>query len=142
MWEKATDTLRQVSDITVRPYFGDEVVRWKPDSQKVLCKVLPAGMTLEDTLDLIMAPPKATDDKKRNSQSSTLIYCSPKVSEQDNCVEDLQENTLDADVTNVYLADLALIDVSDGCVERVVCCQKVTGYWLSPDSTKVAFTVT
>ena len=140
-WEKATDTLRQVSDITVRPYFGDEVVRWTPDSRQVLCKVVPEGMTLEDTLDLIVGPPRATDDEKRDSQPSTLIYRSSRVSEQDHCVVDPQENALDADVTNVYLADLVLIDVFNGNMERIICRQKVTGYWLSPDATKVAFTV-
>lgn len=140
-WDKATDTLRQVSDITVRPYFGDEVVRWTPDSRKVLCKVVPEGMTLEDTLDLIVGPPEATDDEKRDSQPSTLIYRSPIVSEQDDCAEEPQENTLEADVTNIYLADLALINVSDGNVERVVCREKVTGYWLSPDATRAAFIV-
>ena len=141
MWEKAADTLRRVSNITVRPYFGDEVVRWTPDSRKVLCKILPERMTLEDTLNLIVGPPRAIDAEKRDSQSSRLIYRSPIVSKQDDCVEDPEENTLDAEVTNVYLADLALINVSDGNVERVVCRQKVTGYWLSPDSTKVAFIV-
>ena len=140
-WDKATDTLQRVSDITVRPYFGDEVVRWTPDSRKVLCKVIPEGMTLEDTLDLIVGPPKAADDEKMDSQSSALIYRSPIASEQDHCAEEPQENTLDADVTNLYLADLALIDVSSGNVERAVCREKVTGYWLSPDATKVAFTV-
>ena len=98
-------------------------------------------MTLEDTLDLIVGPPKAVDDEKRDSQSSTLIYRSPIVSEQDDCAEEPQENTLDADVTNVYLADLALIDVFSGSAERIVCRHKVTGYWLSPDVTKVGFTV-
>ncbi len=141
LWEKATDTLRRVSDITVRPYFGDEVVRWTPDSRKVLCKIVPEGMTLEDTLDLIVGPPTAADDEKRDSQPSPLIYRSPIVSEQDDCVEESQENTLDTDVTNVYLADLALIDVFSGSAERIVCRHKVTRYWLSPDATKVAFTV-
>ena len=140
-WDKATDTLRQVSDITVRPYFVDEVVRWTPDSRKVLCKVIPEGMTLEDTLDLIVGPPKAIQNKKRDSQPSTLIYRSPIVSEQDDCAEEPQENTLDADVTNVYLADLALIDVFNGSVERLARRLKVIGYWLSPDGEKVAFTV-
>ena len=141
LWEKATDTLRRVSDITVRPYSGDEIVRWTPDSRKVLCKIVPEGMTLEDTLDLIVGPPTATDDDKRDSQSSTLIYRSPIVSEQDDCAEESQENTLDTDVTNVYLADLALIDVFSGSAERIVCRHKVTSYRLSPDATKVAFTV-
>ena len=141
LWEKATDTLRRVSDITVRSYFGDEVVRWTPDSRKVLCKIVPEGMTLEGTLDLIVGPPMAADDEKRDSQPSSLIYRSPIVSEQDDCVEESQENTLDTDVTNVYLADLALIDVFSGSAERIVCRHKVTRYWLSPDATKVAFTV-
>ena len=77
VWEKAVDRLRQVSALTVRPYFGDEVVRWTPDGRKVLCKVLPEGMTLEDTLDLIVGPPKAANDDKKDLHSSTLVYRSP-----------------------------------------------------------------
>ena len=119
VWEKAANRLRQVSELTVRPYFGDEVVRWTPDGRKVLCKVLPEGMTLEDTLDLIVGPPKATNDEKKDSLSSTLIYRSPMASKQDDCVDCSQENTLKPDVTNVYLSNLVLIDISDGSVERI-----------------------
>ena len=140
-WEKATDTLRPVSDITVRPYFGDEVVRWTPDSRKVLCKVLPEGLTFEDTLDLIVGPPKVKNDEKTDSQPSALICRSPMVSKQDNCVDAPQKNTLEADVANIYLSDLALINISDGSVERVARRLKVIGHWLSPDGTRVAVTV-
>ena len=45
-----------------------------------------------------------------------------------------------ADVTNVYLSDLVLIDISDGSVERIARRVKVMDYWLSPDGTKIAFT--
>ena len=140
VWEKAVDRLRQVSALTVRPYFGDEVVRWTPDGRKVLCKILPEGMTLEDILDLIVGPPKATYNDKKDLLSSTLIYRSPMASKQDDCADYSQENTLEADVTNVYLSDLALIDISDGSAERVACRLKVMGYWLSPDCRKIAFT--
>ena len=44
------------------------------------------------------------------------------------------------DVTNVYLSDLALVDISDGSVERIARRVKVMDYWLSPDGTKIAFT--
>ncbi len=140
VWEKAANRLRQVSELTVRPYFGDEVVRWTPDGRKVLCKVLPEGMTLEDTFDLIVGPPKATNDEKKDSLSSTLIYRSPMASKQDDCVDCSQENTLKPDVTNVYLSNLVLIDISDGSVERIARRVKVMDYWLSPDGTKIAFT--
>ena len=140
VWEKAANRLRQVSELTVQPFFGDEVVRWTPDGRKVLCKVLPEGMTLEDTLDLIVGPPKATNDEKKDSLSSTLIYRSPMASKQDDCVDCSQENTLKPDVTNVYLSNLVLIDISDGSVERIARRVKVMDYWLSPDGTKIAFT--
>ena len=138
-WERSSDRLWQVSELTVRPYFGDEVVRWTPDGRKVLCKVLPEGMTLEDALDLIVAPPKMANDKS-DCHSSALVYRSPIASKQDDSVDCPRENTLKPDVTNVYLSDLALIDISDGSVERVARRLKITGYWLSPDGTKVAFT--
>lgn len=140
VWEKTVDRLRQVSALSVRPYFGDEVVRWTPDGRKVLCKVLPEGMTLEDTLDLIVGPPKAVNDDKRDFLSSTLVYRSPMASKKGDCADYSQENTLEADVTNVYLSDLALIDISDGSAERVARRLKVMGYWLSPDCRKIAFT--
>ena len=140
VWEKAVDRLRQVSELTVRPYFGDEVVRWTPDGRKVLCKVLPEGMTLENTLDFIVGPPGAVNDDKEDFHSSTLVYRSPMASKQDNCIDGSQENTLKTDVTNVYLSDLALIDISDGSAERVARRLKVMGYWLSPDGRKIAFT--
>ena len=43
-----------------------------------------------------------------------------------------------ADVTNVYLSDLALIDISDGSVERIARRVKVTDYRLYPESVNIA----
>ena len=42
-----------VTPDTLRSYFGNEVVRWTPDSRNVPCKTLSEEMMLEDTLDLI-----------------------------------------------------------------------------------------
>jgi len=43
VWEQATGRLRQVSAVIARPHFWFELVRWTPDSRKVLCKVLQKG---------------------------------------------------------------------------------------------------
>src|SRR5262249_27632204 len=51
-WNRKTEKLRTVSEVTVRPFFGFEVPRWTSDSKRILVKVLPEGMTLEAAADL------------------------------------------------------------------------------------------
>lgn len=133
VWEKVSDTLQPVSDAIVRPFYGDEVVRWTPDSRKTLCKVLPEGMTLEESLSLIMGPRKV-NNKKEGAQSSVLVYRS---SQAIGCKNGVKEH-IEVDITNLYLSDLALIDVSTGQVERIVRRLKILGYWLSPNGSNVA----
>ncbi len=141
VWEKSSDTLRQVSDAIVRPYYGSEIVRWTPDSQKILCKILPQRMTLEEACSLFMGPPLPKDDQKEADQPSVAVYRSPEATKQGDDVGQQQDNMQEIEVTNIYLSDLALIDVSNGEVQRIVHRMKVLGYWISPDGMNIAFTI-
>ena len=141
VWEKASDTLRQVSDVIVRPSYVDEAVQWTPDSQKILCPVLPEGMLLEDFFNLFMEPEKQIDKEKKEDQSSAIIYRSPAVSTQNNNSTDSWDNAEEANISNFRLCDLALIDVSNASVERVAHRMKVLGCRLSPDGTHIAVTI-
>ena len=141
VWERSSDRLRRRSDVIVRSYYGSEVVRWMPDSQKILCKVLPEGMTLEDGFDLIISHSRQMDEKKSNLQSSVIVYHSPKVLGMLDPPRLPKNNVQNVAVTNIYLSDLAIVNVFTGKVERIACQMKIIGYWISPDGTKVACTV-
>lgn len=141
VWEKASDTLRQVSDVIVRPSYVDEAVQWTPDSQKILCPVLPKGIPLEDFFDLFMEPIKQNNKEKKEDQSSAIIYRSPAVSTQNNNSTDSWDNAEEANISNFRLCDLALINVSSASVERVAHRMKVLGCRLSPDGTNIAVTI-
>ena len=141
VWEKASDTLRQVSDVIVRPAYVDEAVQWTPDSQKILCPVLPEGMLLEDFFDLFMEPVKQGNEEKKEDQSSAIIYRSPAVLTQNNNSTPSWDNAEEANISNFRLCDLALVDVSNASVERVAHRMKVLGCRLSPDGTDIAVTI-
>lgn len=46
VWERVTGKAEHFPEIIVRPLFGFEVVRWSADSQRILCKILPIGMSV------------------------------------------------------------------------------------------------
>ena len=137
VWEKASDTLRQISDVIVRPAYVDEAVQWTPDSQKILCPVLPEGLLLEDFFNLFMEPEKQIDEEKTEDQSSAIVYRSPAF----NNSTDSWDNAEEANISNLLLCDLAFISVSSASVERVAHRMKVLGNRLSPDGTNIAVTV-
>ncbi len=141
VWEKSSDTLRQVSDVIVRPSYVDEAVQWTPDSQKILCPVLPEGLLLEDFFNLFMEPAKQIDEEKKENQSSAIIYRSPAVLTQNNNSTPSWDNAEEANISNFRLCDLALISVSSASVERVAHRMKVLGCRLSPDGTNIAITI-
>ncbi len=141
VWERSSDRLRRISDVIVRSYYGSEVVRWTPDSQKILCKVLPEGTTLEDGFDLTIGHSKQMDNKKSDLQPSVIVYHSPKVPEMLDTPRLPKNNVQNVAITNIYLSDLAIVNVFTKKVERVAYQKKIIGYWISPDGTKVACTI-
>lgn len=142
VWDKASDSLRQVSDAIVRPPYVSEAVQWTPDSQKILCPVLPEGMRLEDFFKLFMDPEKQTDEEKKgNCQSSASVYCSTAVLTQNNNSTDSLDIAHETNISNHRLCDLALIDVSSASVKRAARRMKVLGYRISPDGKNVAVTI-
>src|SRR5688572_20975371 len=46
LWERETGKAQRFPGVIVRPFFGFEVVRWSADSQRILCKILPVGMSV------------------------------------------------------------------------------------------------
>jgi dipeptidyl aminopeptidase/acylaminoacyl peptidase len=143
VWEKDSGQMRQLSDAIVRPFFNFQVVRWTPDSQKILVKALPEGMTVEQAEDLVSGPAKKAEaDKKEKETGVTVkvLSSAPPPPEQGDIAAAKKVPLLDEPWMNRYLADLALIDVKTGDAEHIVQRARPLGYWISPDGRYLAYT--
>jgi dipeptidyl aminopeptidase/acylaminoacyl peptidase len=140
VWEKSSGTLRQVSDAIVRQVWGYDGVRWTPDGMKILVKILPEDLALEDAANLTIFTREQYRDRQRRSGSTALIYSSTAAAELTGSTGlrhgGLQTNAM----ANFHLADLAMIDISTGDVQRVARGINPAGHWMSPDGSHIAFT--
>lgn len=136
IWDKATRKAERFPNVTARPFFGFELVRWSTDSQRLLCKILPAGMTVAQANALVPDPetprrfgPAAPDQpsvfvlRANMDAAATAKAPPPRTAGNDR-----------------ELADLAILDVRAkrvmGRAERM----RATWYAWSPDQKSIAFT--
>src|SRR4030095_1093325 len=136
LWNKATRTVRQASDVIVRPFFNSEVVRWSPDSRRLLFKALPENMTLEQAADVAYGPATPTPSTQTPASAVTAkvySYIPGETGTQ-------PASPAAPNVMNHYLSDLAVLDVASGRLTRIAKMKKPLGYWFSPDGRIVAYT--
>ncbi len=140
LWEKSSRSLRPASGVIVRSFYGHESVAWTPDSKKIVAKVIPAGMTVETVATLIEGD-SARSDRQTNSNDLTLtLYKSAIASQPNENVALSRDGNRPGDSSNVFLADLTLINIADGGTKRLARERKAIGIWLSPDGSNLAFT--
>jgi Tol biopolymer transport system component len=128
IWQASSARMRPVSDVVVRPLFGFEVPRWTPDGTKLLAKVLPEGLGLEQASEL----EEGKDPGAVTPGGSTaVVFRSP-----------APPAGIDSSTAwlNASRADLALIDAESGTAERLTRGLRPRGYWIAPDGAHVAFT--
>jgi dipeptidyl aminopeptidase/acylaminoacyl peptidase len=134
VWTKSTGKLWQVSEEIVHPYYAFEVARWSPDGQRILVKILPKWTTLEDARDSIVSPQQM---EKSGANSSTVLVYRSSVSQRTATGKERYEK--DKWTTN-RRADLALMEVATGKVQRIATGFNPAWYDFSPDGNNVAFT--
>lgn len=141
VWEKSTGQLREISNGIVRAFFNHEVVRWTPDSKRVLVKVLPEGMTVEEAVNLGMTAPAQQETAPSKNEAAATVRVFRSMTEREIDPEQARQNRLKQQnaFLILHLADLELIDVASGREERVVHRAHPIGVWLSPDGTNLAF---
>jgi dipeptidyl aminopeptidase/acylaminoacyl peptidase len=144
VWEKSTGQSRRVSNAVVRITNGDQVVNWNPDGTKVICRILPEGMTLEDSVKLgssgaVLPRTKWLEEPFRNdNRPSSFVLSSPAKStqtEKTNAANEINEPAF----LNLYLADLAVIDVKTGGLRRIARNVRPMWYAFSPKGDQAAF---
>jgi len=120
IWQKSTRKLRPLTAAVVHVRLPFDRILWSPDSRKIVTKVLGAGQTLDDCFDgsLGTRPPAA---------SARAIY------------DGEISNTQLPSTADSLIADLAVLEVASGKLDRVVRQEKITGYSLSPAGDKIVF---
>src|SRR5262249_13169806 len=110
------------------PLFGFEVPRWTPDGTKLLAKVLPEGLGLEEAAEREDAKSPAA---AAPGATTAVVLRSP-----------APPRGIDTSTawTNASQADLALIDAESGAAERLPRGLRPRGYWIAPDGAHIAFT--
>lgn len=144
LFELATRKARRFPGVIARPFFGFEHIEWMSDSQRLLCKLLPADLTIaqanalgrtrrnaslfpkvepgQPSVNVRRVDPKAMKPAP-NAPSTPTTRSAP--------VGDLRWMT----------ADLALLDLRTQSVTRLVQGAPVRAYAFAPDEASVAYTV-
>ena len=134
IWNAVTDQSRPVSEAAVRPLFGFEVPQWTRDGTRILTKVLPAHLTFDAAVDLLGGARPGSTPHDAKDGVTAVVYRSPSTL---GLAKPGGEPTAWMDAS---LADLALIEVQTGAVDRIVKGDRPRGYWISPDGASVAYT--
>jgi dipeptidyl aminopeptidase/acylaminoacyl peptidase len=144
IWEKASGRAWRFPGVVARPFFGFEVPRWSPDGRRLLSKVLPTGMSVAEANALVPAaeegrryPPHGPDEP------SVFVLSAEAKDDQDEGKDGETEEppAPEADPgSNRSFADLAILDLEERTVTRIVERGRPRWYAFSPDGKRVAYT--
>jgi len=144
IWEKASGKAERFLGAIVRPLFGFEVVRWMADSQRLLCKILPAGMSIAEANALLPGLPGAESKKRfpavKPDEPSVFVLSAHAVPKKDGAPPAETPKPMTTDYSNRSLADLAIMNWRDRTIVRVAERVKPLWYAFSPDEKSLAYT--
>ncbi len=137
--EMPTGKLRQVSNAIVRSLANP--IQWTPDARRVVVKLLPEGMTIEEVVNSGIG--ERSRNEREPGKSTVIVYSSPKASNQGGSMESetVSQQAPAWNLTALHLADLAVIDIDNGKTERIVRRSRIAKFWLSPEGSSVAYTM-
>lgn len=134
LWDAAAKTFKKASDVPIRA----DKLEWMPNSAKVLTTILPENSSPEQYAERILNSGNSAKDslKAEVKGSSVVVYAGNRGQEQTKTVA-----TSDPWSLETYRRDLALIDVQNSAVERLVRGGCISAYVVSPNGAYVAFSV-
>ena len=128
--------------VMARPFFGFETVRWSGDGQKLLAKVVPAGMSLKEITALGMSLEEGLKFPKVEAGQPSVIVKKVEASDKKVTAKPTDEVQAKAEgPTEWGTSDLALLDLKTSSVTRLAERQSFRWYAFSPDGTKAAYSV-
>jgi dipeptidyl aminopeptidase/acylaminoacyl peptidase len=136
LWEKSSGKLSQVSDaiISTSPI---SLLQWTTDGKKIIAKVLPEGMSVEDLVNLLPSETNNKISEATNAQVTVTVRRSEKPKKNDTLSQQIEKTSVAG--TNVNLGDVALIDIASGDVRRLARRAITMWFGLSPNGEYVAF---
>ncbi|MEO6595612.1 MAG: prolyl oligopeptidase family serine peptidase [Planctomycetota bacterium] len=139
IWERATGESRRFPGVTVRPFFGFELPRWSPDGQCLLCKILPATMSVAEANALAPAAEQARRYPSHAADEAGVLVLGARAKQSENVKPDEPKPRSSA-FANRSMADLAILDLTTQRVTRIAEHIKPSWYAFSPDQRQVAYT--
>ena len=141
IWEKATGKSERFPGVIVRSFFGFEIVRWSSDSHRILCKILPEGMSVAQANALL----PATEGRERFpkpalNEPSVIVFKA--LSKKTDAAKEQATKPDAADFTDGEWGDLAILDLRNHSVSRIAKHVKAVWFSFSPDEKYVAYTST
>lgn len=132
IWDAAKNQLRKVSDISVREEWYP--VEWTADSRSILVTTAPGKMPANISANRIDPGPKNQQTAGGPHDSTVLLYESPIAERRDK--DDQDPTNLD-----IFVHNLVLVDVTTGQSTVVIDTERFTTHRLSPDGSRVAYTI-
>jgi dipeptidyl aminopeptidase/acylaminoacyl peptidase len=136
IWRRMSGETRRVSEAIVRTRTEMMVPRWTPDSKKLVVKVLPEGVTLDDIAAMLTNPEGTSQNQSDKELGSTVVFYSAKVTNTEE--EQERERVRQNQHLRAYAVDLAIVDISDGTTRRLARRVMTDYWWVSPDGSNVA----
>ena len=129
VWDLGKDELREASAVEAR---GVQM-EWTPDSEKLLITTLPESLAAQKQ--------RSSDEATRNvaptvklDRPTVVVYKPPVRPAADSGTSDPWDLDFDR-------RDLTLVDIRDGNATPLVRDQRITSFFLSPDGSRVAYTI-
>jgi dipeptidyl aminopeptidase/acylaminoacyl peptidase len=136
LWDKSSGKLRRASGESLNTNLSIwRHYQWTNDSKHIVVGVLPEGMTLDNLLDLVYGSRIQLGGQRE--QTGVTVKISESLSVP-NPPEQAQ-TTADFELSyNLFLSDIALIDVDGGPPHRLARKLRVASFLLSPNGTHIA----
>jgi dipeptidyl aminopeptidase/acylaminoacyl peptidase len=142
LWDRARRQLRRLTPDPARPYFGFEGIRWSPNGRRLAVKLSPAGMSRAQLDRLLPLAPSSATRGSDSAALTAMVFDATSVRDT-SAAASPPPLALNLDSTrsflNVELADLAIVDVSTGRVNRVAPHVRVMGWQWAPDGSRLAY---
>jgi dipeptidyl aminopeptidase/acylaminoacyl peptidase len=139
IWDKSTGKTERFPGVIARSFFGFEIMRWSSDSQRILCKIVPEGMTLQQANALTPKNMAGRQFPAVGPDQASVIVQKAGAKEAEAAKAD-PNKPKESEWTNRAMADLAILDLRDHSVKRIVKRAKISWFEFSPDEKYAGYT--